>query len=372
MTSSYFEGECNELSAFGYNRDGKKGKRQIVIGLLCNERGEPLSIEVFRGNTQDPQTVASQIRKVASRFGAEAVTFVGDRGMIKSPQISDLAEEGFHYITAITNAQVKTLLKDGVIQMGLFDHDLAEVKTDAGVRYILRRNPIREKEVRNSREDRFQALARLCEKQEEYLQAHSRASVEVALRKVNERAKSFKLAGWVSVATEGREIRLCRDEDALQEMAKLDGCYVLKTDVEKSVASKETVHSRYKDLSQVEWAFRTSKTTALELRPIHVRLASRTRGHVFVVMLAYRIMQELARRWRGFDLTVSEGISQLGQLCATELLIEGQGSCQKIPQPRELLGELLEAAEVVLPEVLPRSGIRVATRRSLKKSRAKR
>src|SRR5499425_2119125 len=100
VTSSYLEGTQNELAAFGYNRDGKKGKRQIVIGLLCDEDGQPVSIEVFPGNTQDPQTFATQINKVKARFGVQAITFVGDRGMIKGQQIEDLAQQGLHYMTA--------------------------------------------------------------------------------------------------------------------------------------------------------------------------------------------------------------------------------------------------------------------------------
>jgi transposase len=136
VTSSYLEGTENELAAFGYSRDGKKGKPQIVIGLLCDEAGIPLSIEVFKGNTKDPQTVGSQVSKVVKRFGGGEVTFVGDRGMIKSEQIEDLNKEGFHYITAITKPQIKKLLKTGVIQMALFDQELAEVETTEGVRYV--------------------------------------------------------------------------------------------------------------------------------------------------------------------------------------------------------------------------------------------
>ena len=106
VTSSYLEGEHNQLAAFGYNRDGKKGKRQIVIGLLCDDQGTALSIEVFQGNTADPQTFGPQVTKVAQRFGGGAVTFVGDRGMIKGPQIEALSaykDHKFHYITAITS-----------------------------------------------------------------------------------------------------------------------------------------------------------------------------------------------------------------------------------------------------------------------------
>src|ERR671919_329416 len=126
VTSSYLEGKHNELGAFGYNRDGKRGKRQLVIGLLCNGAGRPLSIEVFAGNTQDPTTFASQVKKVAERFGGGEVTFVGDRGMIKSQQIQALGERQFHYITAITKPQIEALLKGGVLQLDLFDETLAK------------------------------------------------------------------------------------------------------------------------------------------------------------------------------------------------------------------------------------------------------
>ena len=148
VTSSYLEGERNELSAFGYNRDGKRGKRQVVIGLLCEGRGRPLSIEVFAGNTPDAATLAGQVAKVADRFGGGAVTFVGDRGMIKGRQVEELAEYGFHYITAITKPQIDSLLAGGVLQMELFDEELAEVVGDDGVRYVLRRNPVRRRRWR--------------------------------------------------------------------------------------------------------------------------------------------------------------------------------------------------------------------------------
>jgi hypothetical protein len=115
VTSSYLEGEHNALGAWGYNRDGKKGKRQIVIGLLCDGEGRPLSIEVFAGNTVDTQTVRAQVKKVAERFGAQGVTFVGDRGMIKGPQIQELDQAGFHYITAITKSQIQSLLKQNLL-----------------------------------------------------------------------------------------------------------------------------------------------------------------------------------------------------------------------------------------------------------------
>jgi len=151
--------------------------------------------------------------------------------------------------------------------------------------------------------------------------------------------------------------------------AKMFKFVVLKEPHPKEYANKETIHERYKDLSLVEWAFRTSKTVELEMRPLFVRLESRTRGHAFVVMLAYRIVNELAKRWSGIDLTVQEGISELSQLCAMEMRINGEPQCNKIPEPRESIANLLHAARVKLPEVLPSKGIKVATRKKLIENR---
>ena len=372
VTSSYLEGVCNELSAFGYNRDGKRGKRQIVIGLLCDSSGRPLSIEVFPGNTQDSQTLASQIKKTAQRFGGGEVTFVGDRGMIKSRQVEDLQGQGFHYITAITKPQIESLLAAGVLEMGLFDQELAEVETDEGVRYVLRRNPLRAVEVQACREEKLRTLRKKVEKRNRYLTEHPRARVDVALREVQRQSEKLRIAKWVRISVAGRALCVEVDEQVLAKVRQLDGCYVLKTDLTKEAAGKETIHARYKDLSMVEWAFRTSKTVQLEIRPIHVRLANRTRGHAFVVMLAYRIVQALAERWCHIDLTVDEGIAELSTLCATEVLIEGQPRCNKIPQPRGPVRRLLEAANVCFPEALPCSGIRVATRKKLPENRISR
>ena len=374
VTSSYLEGTENELAAFGYNRDGKRGKKQIVIGLLCDGAGEALSIEVFTGNTSDPKTLAPQIRKAAERFGARGVTFVGDRGMIKSGQVEALGEARFHYITAITKAQIRTLLKDQVIQMDLFDRDLAEVKTNDGLRYILRRNPARALEVAAVREDKLASLRRDLERRNHYLREHRRARVSVALREVQRRAAQLRIAGWVAISSdeERRQIGLSVDEAALAEEAQLDGCYVLKTDLKQAAAGKQIVHERYKDLALVEQAFRTSKTVELELRPIHVRLASRTRGHVLVVMLAYRIARELSRCWRELNVTVQEGLDELSSLCSTQVSGGRRVLCQQIPRPRASVQALLTAAGVRMPEALPSKGVHVTTKRKLPERRKNR
>ena len=369
VTSSYLEGVHNELAAFGYNRDGKKGKRQIVIGLLCNAQGQPLSIEVFAGNTQDTATMASQIRKVAQRFGGGEVTFVGDRGMIRGRQIEDLTTQGFHYITAITKPQIESLLARGVLNMSLFDQDLAEVVPDDGPRYVLRRNPIRAAETGTSRQDKLRSLQRQIDRQNTYLHEHAKARVQVAVDKIATQCRKLRLDAWVQVTVQDRVLALTIDESALAEQQKLDGCYVLKTDLTPPQLNAQDVHARYKDLALVEWAFRTSKTMELEMRPVHVRLASRTRGHALVIMLSYKIVKELALRWRDLNATVQEGLDELKTLCTTELRSHGKPLCNCIPQPRASVQKFLEKAQVVLPEALPHRGAIVATRKKLPERR---
>ena len=335
-----------------------------MIGLLCDQQGVALSIEVFQGNTSDPKTFLPQVRKAAQRFGASEVTFVGDRGMIKQPQIEQLGE-GVHYITAITKPQIKKLLAAGTIQMELFDEDLAQIETDDGIRYVLRRNPVRADELAASRRDKKHSVQKLLDERNLYLAEHPRAKAEVALRKLYAKIDKLKLAEWLAASASGRTIVLAEDAAALAKVSKLDGCYVLKTDLTRRQAPAKTVHDRYKDLALVEWAFRTSKTVQLEIRPIHVRLASRTRGHVLVVMLAYRVVAELARRWQALDVTVQEGLDQLATLCATNVTIQDQFRCQKIPQPRPDLKQLLDAAGIRLPEALPCKAVKVTTKRKL-------
>src|SRR2546429_5251036 len=196
VTSSYLEGTQNELAAFGYNRDGKKGKMQIVIGLLCDEDGQPVSIEVFPGNTQDPHTVAAQVAKLKERFGVHEITFVGDRGMIKSQQIEDLAQQGFHDITAITKPQIEKLLRTGTFQLELFEQELAEVLADEGVRYVLRRNPVRAQEVREARHAKLATLQALVAKHNLYLKEHPRAPAQGAVQNLVARAPTLRLHDW--------------------------------------------------------------------------------------------------------------------------------------------------------------------------------
>ena len=364
VTSSYLEGDQNALADWGYNRDKKRGKKQIVIGLLCDDQGEPVSAEVFTGNTLDPQTFGAQVKKVAERFGCERVTFVGDRGMIKTAQVEDLAEVGFHYITAITKPQIRSLIKKGVFQLELFDQQLCQIK-DNGVRYVLRRNPLRAKEMAATRDSKLAALQRLADEQSRYLAEHPRADEFTAWKKVSDKDSKLNLSSIVTVTASDRHINLEVDTEYMAYLAELDGCYVIKTDLPIEAADKELIHDRYKDLAMVETAFRTCKTSHLEVRPVFVRKEENTRGHVLVVMLSYLVVRSLKKAWKDIDLTVEEGLKELDRLCAMNLSVKGGGACLRIPEPSPTAKELLDALDVKLPLFLPKSKARVDTKRKL-------
>ena len=369
VTSSYLEGMENVLAAFGYNRDGKKGKKQIVIGLLCTADGDPVAVRVFAGNTGDKSTVAEQIRTVAKTFGIEAITMVGDKGMIKTPQAKELTDAGFHYITSLSKPEIRTLLKAEVLQMDFFDTELYEVenKTD-GVRYVLRRNPVRKAEMAKNRQDRVNKILRYVEEKNSYLAGSLKRDQDVALRFLQKKISQYKLNDVLELTNQERGFTVTVNDEILKGAALLDGCYVIKTDVKKEMLSTKQVHDRYKDLAKVEHAFRTFKQSHLEIRPVHVRTEASTRGHVFAVMLAYKIERLLSELWKKCECTVPEGIDELGAIRSTIVTLN-EASCQKIPQSKGLARELLAAAGITLPAIIDAKNVDVVTRKKLSPKR---
>ena len=369
VTSSYLEGMKNEYADFGYNRDRKKGKMQIVIGLLTDDDGWPISIEVFHGNTNDVKTFTSQIRKLADEFGCESVTMVGDRGMIKTEQIADLDNEKFYYITATTKPQMETLLKQGVIQMELFTEKLCEILHE-NTRYILRRNPVRAKEIQDSRNRKIEKIRSIVDDRNRYLSEHPKAEISTATAVVNERIEKLKVSGFTVVEAKERILTVRIDEEVLKEETHLDGCYVIRSNLPVDQGSMDTIHQRYKDLANVEWAFRTMKSDTIELRPIHVRKKPRTRAHVFIAMLSYIIEKHLREKWIDLNVTVEEGIHELSSINCITVQV-GAVKYNSIPKTRELGSELIRALGVTLPNAIPNRGITVATRKKLNDKRKK-
>jgi hypothetical protein len=276
---------------------------------------------------------------------------VGDRGMLKQPQIESLPN-GFSYITAITKPQIRTLLERGILQMELFEDALAEVVHE-GIRYILRRNPERKKEIEQNREAKYARFEAFVAAKTTYLTTHPKASPSVAQRDIEAKIAHLNLS-WVTAVRQERVFHLTINEEARSAIALLDGCYVIKSDVPEAMA-KETLHERYKDLAFVEQDFRDMKTACLEVRPVYVRKETRTRGHVFVTMLALlmkRHMQRLLDTVYGPDRpAVSEVLQSLDRLCCQERDVEGI-PFRYIPIPDERQSGYLAALGVTLPTML--------------------
>lgn len=333
VTSSYFEGSQNELSAFGYNRDKKKGKKQIVIGLLTDSEGYPLTIEVFKGNTSDTQTVSNQLEKLQKTFGVERVIFVGDKGMIKSSQISELNSDKYkwNYLTTITKEQIKTLINKDVIQLDLFEDELIEVEVEEGIRYILRRNPVRATELQTIRQSKIDHINSYVKEQNTYLKDHKKAHSELAIKRVQAKINKLKLKNILIIGLNERVIEVQTDTEKIKAEARLDGCYVVKTNVPKESLDTKTAHDRYKNLADVEFAFRTMKTTLENIRPIFVRKENRTRGHVFVAMLAYMIIKYMTDTLSSLNYTRAFIIDSLDKISYLEYTYKGK-TMSVVPQ----------------------------------------
>jgi hypothetical protein len=305
VSSSYFEGRTCPLAAIGHSRDGKKGSLQIVFGLLCNAAGCPVAVEVYAGNTGDPTTLRNQIAKVRARFGLERVVFVGDRGLLTSARIrEELAPvSGLDWISALRAEQIRALArKGGPLQPSLFDRtDLAEIAHPdyPGERLIACFNPLLAAERARKREALLQATERELEKVAEATRRAKRAlrgKDRIGLR-VGKVLGRFKMAKHFALTITNTALTYRRKPEAIEAEAALDGIYVLRTSVAKGLLGTEDTVRAYKDLAQVERAFRCLKTVDLQVRPIHHRLEARVRAHVFLCMLAYYVEWHLRQAW---------------------------------------------------------------------------
>lgn len=303
ITSSYLEGCCCPLADFGYNRDGKKGKMQIVIGLLTDAEGLPVAVEVFEGNTSDQTTVMGQIDKLRCEFGIDEMVFIGDRGMLTRPRRADLQDEDYErikYITALTRDEMFGFLdnQDHPLQMGLFDrHNLVEIEHD-GVRYVLCFNPEKEQEDRTRR---LELIAKTEEKLEmirRNVEAGNWRREKVIAARLHRWLNRWGMARFFTVDYGEGRFEYRRDHDTVRAYEAVDGCYVIVSDTSADELSTEQVRDRYKSLALVEQAFRSMKSTDLQLRPLRHWTPERVKGHVFMCMLAYMIVWRARRLFR--------------------------------------------------------------------------
>ena len=296
VSSSYVEGRHCPLAQFGYSRDHRGDRPQIVYGLLCTREGLPIAIEVFEGNTGDPSTVRSQVDKLKGRFGLTRVVLVGDRGMITAARIrDDLKTSGLDWISCLRAPQIQALAQgDGPLQLSLFDErDLAEISSPdfPGERLIVCRNGDLARERARKREALLGATERdLVRIQAQVRRQGSplRSAAEIGLA-VGEVINARKMAKHFALDIRDGHFSWQRKLEQIAAEAKLDGIYVIRTSVPAEDLSTAHAVQAYKDLSRVERAFRSMKTVDLEIRPIRHWSADRVRAHVFLCMLAYHI-----------------------------------------------------------------------------------
>jgi len=296
VTSTYFEGRTCPLARLGHNRDGKKGKLQIVFGLLCTFQGCPVAVEVFSGDTGDPSTLERQIGKIRDRFGLQRVVLVGDRGMITEARIREELRpiKGLDWITALRAAQIRKIVESGAIQLSLFDEqDLAEIThpSYAGERLIVCRNPLLAEERARKREDLLSATERELEKIARATYRPKRrlkGKTKIALR-VGKIINKYKVAKHFHITIGEEEFSYQRKKNNIMREAALDGIYIIRTSLPSETLQAQQVVQAYKQLSAVERAFRSYKSIDLKVRPIYHHLERRVRAHVFLCMLAYYV-----------------------------------------------------------------------------------
>jgi transposase len=302
LSSTYFEGRCCPLAKLGHNRDGKKGKLQIVFGLLTNIEGCPCAVEVFPGNTGDPKTLAPQIQKMRKRFALESVILVGDRGMITEARLRNDIKgvEGLEWISALRAPAIAKLLKAGAIQLTWFDErDLAEITHPdyPGERLVVCRNPLLAEERARKRGELLAATERTLEKIKKATERKKnplRGKGQIGLR-IGKEIGRYKVGKHFLLKITDNSFSYERRSERIATEAALDGIYVIRTSVSATVLKDEETVACYKRLSNVERAFRCLKITDLKVRPIFHRLEDRVRAHVFICMLAYYVEWNMRR-----------------------------------------------------------------------------
>jgi hypothetical protein len=293
LTSAWFEGRCCPLAQLGYSRDGRRGKKQIVFGLLCSADGCPVAVEAFAGNVGDPSTLPAQVEKLKQRFGLGRIVLVGDRGMITNARLdATVKPAGLDWITCLRAPAVQNLLAGGAFQLDLFDdRDLAEISAPdfPGERLVVCRNPALAEERRRKREELLAAtekeLARIAAAVTRP-RAPLRERTAIAL-KAGAVLNRYRVAKHFKLDIRDRRFAFARNAEAIAAEAALDGIYVIRTSVPAATLAAPAVVAAYKRLALVERAFRSLKTVDLEVRPIHHRLADRVRAHLFLCLLAF-------------------------------------------------------------------------------------
>jgi len=303
VSSSYYEGRTCPLARFGHDRDGKTGLPIIVYGVMTDGDGRPVATEVYAGNVGDPKTVPDQVETLRVRFGVGHVVLVGDRGMLTQTQIDHLKTyPGLGWISALRSPAIRALVDSGTLQLSLFDaQHLAEITSPAypGERLVACFNPLLADERRRKREDLLAATERDLATLARGAARRTRTPFDDATlgQKVGRVINHYKMAKHVTVTIDGGRLRWTRREESIQQEARLDGFYVIRTNVPAGQLSAADAVRHYKGLARVERAFRCLKGIDLRVRPIHHRTEAHVRAHIFLCLLAYYVEWHLRQAW---------------------------------------------------------------------------
>jgi len=386
LTSTYFEGTCNFFAAYGYNRDGKKGKMQMCVGLLTTEDGFPLRIQAFSGNTSDSTTVAGQIRSLKKEFGVDEIVFVGDRGMHITYNLENdpqLSEEAISFITGLTHEQIQTLIACDTLQLSLFSNELAEIEAD-GKRYILSVNPdlqYREHAFLDARRSRCDDLVndvrksweKRCDKNKEnrrkkeengtkskykHLKIElNQKDINGYMRRVEDAIKKCGMRKYYSIETVDNQSFIVNfNHNEFEKTRSLCGKYVVYTNVPAQEMTKEQVRGEYKKLQNVEHAFRDLKSDNISIRPVYHCKENQTRGHVLLCMFAYAIIKSMENTLFPFlkeynktnktQLSFNDIIEELKNIKMCELTIGNKVTSAQNPKLNLLQKRIIEVLNV--------------------------
>lgn len=319
ITSTYFEGdyEESEIVRFGYNRDRKKGTKQVVIGLICTAEGCPLAVEVYKGNTKDDSTVIEKVQEMRELYGIKKYTFVGDRGMLTSKNLEQLAGDAdLTTITALTHGNMKSLLDAKVIQPELFDEkNIGEIQDpeDSSVRYCLCKNPESAKRETKTRARLIALTVEALEEVQAYKHACTVEKLGARVGRILEKYKMGKFVEWHIDADAEQKSNAHRlkweiRKNKVEAEQLLDGCYVIRTDVPPEAMNSQEAVEGYKSLGNIERAFRNLKTVSLEMRPVYHKKDERIEAHIFLCMLAYYVQWHMHRAW--MPIYEADGVGQ--------------------------------------------------------------
>jgi transposase len=384
ISSSYFEGVQNDLAAFGYNRDRKEGKMQLCVGLLTTEDGFPLRIQAFKGNTSDSTTVSGQLLSLKKEFGVQQLIFVGDRGMQimynleNDPELSD---EQIDFITGLTRTQINTLIAEGHLQLNLFDKELAEVTVD-GMRYILSVNPELEahelayldnkrhrtdalvENIRKAWEKRCKQNEENQRRQQENPKKYKHLKTELTVKNIDGYKRRVALAlkengmdkYYTMEAIDDKSFRVDFHQDEFDKSQSFCGKYVVCSNVNSHDMTAEQVRGQYKNLQNVEHAFRDMKSNTINIRPIFHRKEHQTRGHVLLCMFVYAIIKEMENKLFPFlkayncdqkkQLSFNDLIAELNNIKMCELKIGNGVVSLKRPDLNPLQQKILELLNI--------------------------